>query len=79
MILVYYKQKEGLTLKNEIILLVCIVLFNFPTAVSRYELGLVYFTLGLVYFKHIKLFFKESFILGLLFVFPFFNRLSSIT
>lgn len=72
--LAFFKQKGGLTLKSEIILLICIILFNFPTAVSRYELGLVYFTLGLIYFKYVKIFFKEIFILGLLFVFPFVNR-----
>lgn len=74
LILIYFKSTNKLSFKNELLLLLTTVILNFPTAVSRYEIGLVYFTLALMYLNPMKTYFKESFIFGLLFLFPLFNH-----
>jgi hypothetical protein len=73
-ILLYLKTSKKIKLKDELLLLLIIVFFNFPMAVSRFEVGLVYFSLILMYFKFIQVYFKEFFIIGILFVFPFLNK-----
>ena len=71
--LIILKQSHKIKLKDEVFLLTIILLFSFPTAVSRLEIALIYLTLLVAYFRQIRKFFSELVLLSVIFLFPLFN------
>ncbi|TCK67796.1 oligosaccharide repeat unit polymerase [Winogradskyella wandonensis] len=72
----FYKFSGKKIFKIEISLLVIILLLNFPTAIPRYSLGVIYLPILLVYFRifYRKYIFSIVFIISFLTVFPYLHH-----
>ena len=73
-ILVHFKTYSRKNFQKEIILILSILVLNFPTGISRYQVAIIYFPLILIYFPILKKFFNILFLLGMLIVFPYLHN-----
>lgn len=75
-IILLYIKKEDLTYskKYEYVLFINVILLNFPTGISRYQLALSYFPLMMFYFPFFKKYFSHIFTLSFLIIFPYFHE-----
>ena len=77
-LLLFYKVflKNKCDFKNELVLFLCLILCNFPTGISRFQLAVVYLPIAILYINYLQKNknFIYSFVLGLLFVFPYLHH-----
>ncbi|WP_345166842.1 hypothetical protein [Algibacter aquimarinus] len=72
--LLNFKQGKVKDLRVEIVLILSILLFNFPTAISRFQVALVYLPLFYFYFKKLQEYFVLVFLSSFLLIFPYLHN-----